>query len=104
MTFGTVATPLPSGATVTISGSDVLYTPPVGYSGPASFTYTVTDNGTTNGAADPLTSTGTASLFFLFPGVALPVVDLNGRRLTLATRSLTPRTIRRSSSPRLPRR
>ncbi len=78
LTFGTVGSPLPSGAMVTVSGSDVLYTPPVGYSGPASFTYTVTDNGTTNGAADPLTSTGTASLFFLFPGVALPAVDLNG--------------------------
>ncbi len=78
LTFGTVGSPLPSGATVVVSGSDVLFTPPLGYSGPASFTYTVTDNGTTNGSPDPLTSTGTASLFFLFPGVALPAVDLNG--------------------------
>ncbi len=59
-----------------VSGSDVLYTPPLGYSGPASFTYTVTDNGTTNSVPDPLTSTGTASLFFLFPGVALPALRL----------------------------
>jgi ELWxxDGT repeat protein len=78
LTFGTVSSPLPSGATAVVSGSDVLYTPPLGYSGPASFTYTVTDNGTTNSAPDPLTSTGTASLFFLFPGVALPAIDLNG--------------------------
>ncbi len=78
LTFGTVASPLPSGATAVVSGSDVLYTPPLGYSGPASFTYTVTDNGTTNSVPDPLTSTGTASLFFLFPGVALPAIDLNG--------------------------
>ncbi|MBL8826784.1 MAG: tandem-95 repeat protein, partial [Planctomycetaceae bacterium] len=78
LTFGTVGSPLPAGATAVVSGSDVLYTPPLGYSGPASFTYTVTDDGTTNGSPDPLTSTGTASLFFLFPGVALPAVDLNG--------------------------
>ncbi|MBL8825457.1 MAG: hypothetical protein JNM18_00640 [Planctomycetaceae bacterium] len=73
-----VGSALPSGATVSISGSDVLYTPPLGYSGPASFVYTLEDNGTTNGVADPLTSTATANLFFLFPGVALPAVDLNG--------------------------
>jgi ELWxxDGT repeat protein len=78
LTFGTVGAALPSGTTVSISGGNVLYTPPVGYSGPASFTYTVTDNGTTNGSPVPLTSTGTARLFFLFPGVAVPAVDLNG--------------------------
>src|SRR5207248_3040345 len=38
------------------SGPDqgkVLYTPDANYNGPDSFTYTATDNGTTNGAADP---------------------------------------------------
>jgi hypothetical protein len=73
-----VGSALPAGATVSISGSDVLYTPPLGYSGPASFVYTLEDNGTTNTVADPLTSTATANLFFLFPGVAVPGVDLNG--------------------------
>jgi len=39
----------------------VLFTPAANYNGPASFTYTVQDNGTTNGSADPKTSTATAS-------------------------------------------
>ncbi len=78
LTLIAVGSALPVGATVSISGSNVLYTPPLGYSGPASFVYTLEDNGTTNGVADPLTSTATANLFFLFPGVAVPQVDLNG--------------------------
>jgi hypothetical protein len=44
------------GGTVSISGSNVLFTPTTNYNGPASFDYTVEDNGTTNGVADPKTS------------------------------------------------
>src|SRR5207248_3013496 len=46
------------------SGPDqgkVLYTPDANYNGPDSFTYTATDNGTTNGAADPKSEIGRAS-------------------------------------------
>jgi hypothetical protein len=43
----------PVGGTVSISGGNVLFTPTTNYNGPASFDYTVEDNGTTNGAADP---------------------------------------------------
>lgn len=50
-----------SGGTVEIVGSTVVFTPAPNYHGPASFTYTVEDNGTTNGIADPKTVTGTVS-------------------------------------------
>jgi autotransporter-associated beta strand protein len=49
------------GGAVAISGTDVLFTPAPDYNGPASFTYTVQDNGTTNGTADPKTASATAS-------------------------------------------
>ena len=42
--------------TIQIVGTDVIFTPTANYNGPASFTYTVSDNGTTNGAADPLSA------------------------------------------------
>ncbi|HEV3410778.1 MAG TPA: Ig-like domain-containing protein [Chthoniobacterales bacterium] len=47
----------PTGGTVSISGTDVLFTPAANFNGAASFSYTIRDNGTTDGAADPLTST-----------------------------------------------
>jgi VCBS repeat-containing protein len=50
-----------SGGTVEIVGNTVVFTPAPGYHGPASFTYTVQDNGTTNGVADPKTATGSVS-------------------------------------------
>src|SRR5437660_6023716 len=40
----------------------VTYTPDANYNGPASFTYSVCDNGTTNGAADPKCATGTVNV------------------------------------------
>lgn len=46
------------GGTVSISGTDVLFTPTLNFNGPASFEYTITDNGTTNGVAAPLTDVG----------------------------------------------
>src|SRR5436305_1594921 len=44
------------------SQGKVLYTPDANYNGPDSFTYTATDNGTTNGAADPKSDTGTVTV------------------------------------------
>lgn len=49
------------GGTVSIVGTDVIFTPTANYNGPASFDYTVSDNGTTNGVADPKTDTGSVS-------------------------------------------
>jgi hypothetical protein len=50
-----------AGGTVSISGTDVLFTPALNFNGAASFTYVVQDNGTTNGVSAPLTSTATVS-------------------------------------------
>ncbi len=47
----------PMGGTVVINGSNVEFTPTADFNGAASFTYTLQDNGTTNGAADFKTST-----------------------------------------------
>jgi Bacterial Ig domain/Calx-beta domain/Bacterial cadherin-like domain len=49
------------GGTVFINGTNVEFTPAANFSGSASFNYTITDNGTTNGASDPKSDTATAS-------------------------------------------
>jgi hypothetical protein len=49
------------GGTVSISGTNVIFTPTANFNGTASFDYTVQDNGTTNGVADPRTATGRVS-------------------------------------------
>ncbi len=63
------------GGTVAIVGTDVIFTPAANYNGPASFVYTVQDNGTTNGAADPKTATATVS--FLIAEINSPPVAGN---------------------------
>lgn len=49
-----------SGGEVRIDGSNVIFTPDANYAGPAQFRYTIRDNGTTAGAADPLESQAVA--------------------------------------------
>src|SRR5947209_6665766 len=49
------------GGSVAISGTNVLFTPAADYNGPASFVYTLRDDGTTAGVADFRTATATAS-------------------------------------------
>jgi hypothetical protein len=49
------------GGTVQISGTNVLFTPAADYNGPAGFTYTLQDNGTTGGVNDFKTATATVS-------------------------------------------
>ena len=49
------------GGSASVSGGNVLFTPTADFDGAASFDYTVTDNGTTNGVAHPLAATATAS-------------------------------------------
>ncbi len=51
----------PTGGTVVINGMTVEFTPTANFSGAASFDYTITDNGTTNGVLDAKTDTATAS-------------------------------------------
>jgi hypothetical protein len=49
------------GGSVNIVGADAVFLPTANYSGAASFTYTVTDDGTSDGVADPLSDTATVS-------------------------------------------
>ncbi len=51
----------PTGGKVAISGTDVIFTPTLDYNGPASFTYTLRDDGTTAGANAFKTSTAQVS-------------------------------------------
>jgi len=71
------------GGTVSISGNNVLFTPTANYTGPASFDYTVEDNGTTNGVADPKTS-GPAKVSFNISDVNQPPIAVNDPLGTVA--------------------
>jgi len=51
----------PVGGTVAIAGTDVVFTPHPDFTGTASFTYTVTDDGTTDGVPDPRPATATVA-------------------------------------------
>lgn len=51
----------PVGGTVVINGTNVEFTPTANFFGPASFDYTITDNGTTNGVSDPKSDTASVS-------------------------------------------
>src|SRR5205814_1887079 len=61
LTVKTVSTARRS--SVIIVSGNVMFTPTANFNGLASFQYTVEDNGTTNGVADPKTS-GTATVSF----------------------------------------
>jgi hypothetical protein len=55
------------GGAVSIAGTNVLFTPTLNYAGPASYLYTLQDNGTTAGTND--LKTGTATVTFNILGV-----------------------------------
>jgi endonuclease G len=48
--------------TLTLDSGIVTYTPAANFNGPASFTYSVCDNGTTNGSSDPKCAIGTVNV------------------------------------------
>ena len=48
--------------TLSFNDTSITYTAPLGASGQVTFTYEVTDNGTTNSAATPLSATGTFNI------------------------------------------
>jgi endonuclease G len=61
----TVTSVTPTGSThgtVNLSSGQITYTPTTGYTGPASFTYSVCDNGTTAGSAASLCTTATVNV------------------------------------------
>jgi VCBS repeat-containing protein len=51
----------PTGGTAVINGTNVEFTPAANFFGAAGFTYSVTDNGATGGAADPKSDTAAVS-------------------------------------------
>lgn len=61
-TLAVVAINNPVGLAVSIAGGSLSLLPEDNFNGQASFEYVVSDNGTTGGAADPLQSSGLASL------------------------------------------
>jgi cyclophilin family peptidyl-prolyl cis-trans isomerase len=60
LTVTAIGTPTAGSATLTSTG--VTFTPPANFVGTVAIEYTVADNGTTNGQADPKTSTGTITI------------------------------------------
>ena len=62
-TLSVIGTSAPSNGNVTINpNGTITYTPFENFNGTDSFTYTIQDNGTTNGAATPLTATALVSI------------------------------------------
>ena len=62
LTITAVSATSARGGSVTLVGGRITYVPPANYSGSDSFTYTVTDNGTTAGVVTPLSAVGTVTL------------------------------------------
>ncbi|MFO0870614.1 MAG: Ig-like domain-containing protein [Pirellulales bacterium] len=62
LTVQSVSAVTAGAGTVTLNAGNVIYSPAGNYNGPFVFTYVVSDNGTTNGAADAKTATGTVTV------------------------------------------
>ena len=75
-----------SHGTVTLNNATVLYTPDAAYVGPASFTYTVCDDGTTAGAPDPRCATG---VVFLTVGAVLAPTIVDDSATTTVDTAVT---------------
>ncbi|MBV9497189.1 MAG: DNA/RNA non-specific endonuclease, partial [Acidobacteria bacterium] len=59
LTVSSVTATANTHGTVVLNSGQITYTPASNYSGPASFSYSVCDNGTTAGSSNPLCATGT---------------------------------------------
>jgi hypothetical protein len=79
------------GGTVALVNNVVTFTPTAGFVGQASFTYTVTDNGTTNSAADPLSVTRTVTVFVGTRPQVIALTDIqpNPTRTPVSTMDVT---------------
>ena len=60
-TFTITAVSTPVGGTASLAGTTITFTPAVGFSGTASFQYTITDNGLSGGISSPQSGTGTVT-------------------------------------------
>src|SRR5262249_16408651 len=62
LTVTSVSATADTHGTVSLSSGTITYSPEANYNGPASFTYQVCDNGTTDGAPDSKCTTGTVNV------------------------------------------
>jgi DNA/RNA endonuclease G (NUC1) len=62
LTVTSVTSTASTHGTVVLNSGQITYTPAAGYTGPASFTYSVCDNGTTAGSAASLCTTATVNV------------------------------------------
>ena len=62
LTVSSVSATADTHGTVSLASGTITYSPDTNYNGPASFTYQVCDNGTTNGAPDSQCTTGTVNV------------------------------------------
>src|SRR5678816_1836702 len=81
LTVTSVSSTVDTHGTVSLSSGTITYSPDQNYNGPASFTYQVCDNGTTDGAADSQCTTGTCLLYTSDAADERSSVDLGGRRI-----------------------
>ncbi|MGH9140071.1 MAG: Ig-like domain-containing protein, partial [Vicinamibacterales bacterium] len=93
LTVTTVTQTANTHGTATLASGTVTYTPDSGYTGPASFTYTVCDNGVTVGLADPLCSTATVNVTVATQqathfGIIAPPIVTNGVAFNVAVTAL----------------
>lgn len=80
LTVTSVSTTANTHGSVSLSNGTVTYSPAANFSGAASFTYQVCDNGTTNGASDSKCASASVNVM-----VACPVLDLTPITLSQGT-------------------
>ncbi len=78
---------------MTFTATGVTYTPDANFNGTDSFTYTVTDNGTTNGVADPKSDTATVSVTVTEVNDAPVVTNLTLSPATISENGSTTATL-----------
>ncbi len=98
LTIGTIGTP--ANGTAVLELDKIRYTPAANFNGSDSFTYEVTDNGTTNGAADPKSHTATVTITVTAVNDA-PVLDAIGDK-TINEQTLLTFTATGSTSMGIP--
>lgn len=76
--------------TVVLAGGVITYTPDGDHSGPASFAYTICDDGTTGGQPDPRCAEGVVSLTVAEegPDLAPPIVEVEDVTVTAGTTAI----------------
>jgi DNA/RNA endonuclease G (NUC1) len=80
LTVSSVTATATTHGTVSLTSGQITYTPATGYTGAASFTYSVCDNGTTAGSSDPLCASATVLLNVTVPPNTAPTLNAIGAK------------------------